>query len=52
MTERDSYEPGVPVPEDADPREARLPCWLTAAPPDPGGAASMVSQPVIGSQGA
>jgi hypothetical protein len=39
MSERDGYEPGVP-------------CRVAAAPPDPGGAASTVSQLVIVSQGA
>jgi hypothetical protein len=39
MSERDGYEPGAP-------------CWVAAAPPDPGGAASTVSQLVIASQGA
>ena len=52
MTERDGYEPGVPVPEARMQTRERLPCWVTAVLPDPGGAASMVSQPVIGSRGA
>jgi hypothetical protein len=39
MSECDGYEPGVP-------------CWVAAAPPDPGGAASTVSQLVVASQGA
>jgi hypothetical protein len=39
MSERDGSEPGVP-------------CWVAAAPPDPGGAASTVSQLVVASQGA
>jgi hypothetical protein len=39
MSERDGYQPGVP-------------CWVAAAPPDPGGAAFTVSQLVIASQGA
>jgi hypothetical protein len=30
MNERDSYQPGVP-------------CWVAAAPPDPGGAGPTVS---------
>jgi hypothetical protein len=37
MNERDGYQPGVP-------------CWVEAAPPDPGGAASTVSP--LASQGA
>jgi hypothetical protein len=52
MSERDGYEPGVPVPEARTQTRKRLPCWVTAAPPDPGGAASTVSQLVIGSRGA
>ena len=39
MSERDGYEPGVP-------------CWVAAAPPDPGGAASTVSRLAVASQGA
>jgi hypothetical protein len=39
MSERDAYELGVS-------------CWVAAAPADPGGAASPVSQLVIASQGA
>jgi hypothetical protein len=51
MSERDGYELGVPVPE-ARTQTRRLPCLVTAAPPDPGGAASTMSQLVIASQGA
>jgi hypothetical protein len=39
MGEPDGYQPGVP-------------CWVGTAPPDPGGAASTVSQLVIASRGA
>jgi hypothetical protein len=39
MSERDGYEPCVPA-------------SVAAAPPDPGGAASMMSQLVIASRGA
>jgi hypothetical protein len=39
MSELDGYEPGVP-------------CWVAAPPPDPGGAASMLSQLGIASRGA
>ena len=39
MSERDGYGPGVP-------------CWVGAAPPHPGGAASMVSRLMVASQGA
>jgi hypothetical protein len=52
MSERGGYEPGVPVPEARMQTRERLPCWVTAAPPDRGGAASTVSQLVIASQGA
>jgi hypothetical protein len=51
MSERDGNEPGVPVPEARTQTRERLPCWVTAALPDPGGAASTVSQLVIASQG-
>jgi hypothetical protein len=50
VSERDSYEPGVPVPEARTQTRERLPSWDTAAP-DPSGAASTVSQLVIASQG-
>ena len=43
MSERDGYEPGVLVPRRGR-RPERLPCRVTAAPPDPGSAASTVSQ--------
>jgi hypothetical protein len=51
MTERDGYEPGVPVPEarTLNPREA--PVLGDCSPTRPGGAASTVSQLVIASQG-
>ena len=52
MSERDGYEPGVPGPEARPQTREWLPCWVTAAPPDPGGATSTVSQLVIASQGA
>jgi hypothetical protein len=52
MSERDGYESVVPVPEARTQTRERLPCWVAAAPPDPGGAMSTVSQLVIASQGA
>jgi hypothetical protein len=52
MSERDGYEPGVPVPEARTQTRERPPFWVAAAPPDPGGAASTVSQLVTASQGA
>ena len=52
MSERDGHEPGVPVPEARTQTRKRLPCWVAAAPPDPGGAAATESQLVIDSQGA
>jgi hypothetical protein len=39
MNERDGYQPGVR-------------CWVAAAPPGPGGAASTVSRLVVVSRGA
>jgi hypothetical protein len=51
VSERDGYEPGVPVPEARTQTRERHPCLVTAALPDPGGAASTVSQLVIASQG-
>jgi hypothetical protein len=50
MSERDGFEPGVPVREARTQTRERLPCRVTAAPPDPGGAASTVSQLVVASQ--
>jgi hypothetical protein len=35
MSERDGYEPGVPVPEARTQTRERLPCWVTAAYPTP-----------------
>jgi hypothetical protein len=52
MSERDGFEPGVPVLEPRTQTRERLPCRVTAAPPDPGCAASTVNQLVIASQGA
>ena len=52
MSEREGHEPGVPVPEARTRTRERLPRRVTAAPPDPGGAASTVSQLVIASLGA
>jgi hypothetical protein len=52
MNERDGYQPGVPVPEARTQTRKRLPYWVATAPPDPGGAASTMSQLVIASQGA
>jgi hypothetical protein len=52
MSERDGYEPGVLVPEARTQTREWLPCWVTGAPPDPGGATPAVSQLVIASQGA
>jgi hypothetical protein len=52
MCEHDGYEPCVPVPEARAQTRERFPCWVTAALPDPGGAASTMSQLVIASQGA
>jgi hypothetical protein len=52
MSERDGYEPGVPVPEARTQTRKRLPCRVAAAPPDPGGAAPTMSQLLIASQGA
>jgi hypothetical protein len=52
MSERDGYEPALPVPEARTHTRERLPGWLTAALRDPGSAASTVSQLVIASQGA
>jgi hypothetical protein len=39
MNERDGYQSGVP-------------CWVGAAPPEPGGAAFAVSELVVASRGA
>ena len=52
MSDRDGYEPGVPVPEAGTQTREMLPCWVAAAPPDPGGATATASQLVIDSQGA
>jgi hypothetical protein len=52
VSERDGYEPGVPVPEARTQTRKRLPCRVVAAPPDPGDAASTIGQLVIASQGA
>ena len=51
MSEREGYEPGVPVPEARMQTREMLRCWVTAAPPDPRGAMSRVSQLVIAPQG-
>jgi hypothetical protein len=39
MSERDGFEPGVPVLEPRTQTRERLPCRVTADAPDPGGAA-------------
>jgi hypothetical protein len=52
MSERDGYEPDVPVPESRTQTRKRLPCWVAGAPLDPGGAAPTISQLVTASQGA
>jgi hypothetical protein len=52
MSERDGYEQGVPFPEARTQTRKRLPSWVAAAPPDPGGAAPTMSQLVIAPQGA
>ena len=52
MSERDGYEPGVPVPEARTQTGERLPCWVTAAPLEPRGAAFTVGTLVIASPGA
>jgi hypothetical protein len=52
MSERDGYVSGVPVPEARAQTRERLPCWVSVAPLDPGGAAFTVSRLVIGSEGA
>jgi hypothetical protein len=51
MSERDGHKPGVPVPRRGR-RPERGSRAGSAALPDPGGAASTVSQLVIASQGA
>jgi hypothetical protein len=51
VSERDGYEPGVPVPEVRTQTREAL-CRVTAAPPAPGGEASTVSQLVLALQGA
>ena len=51
MSERDGYEPGVPVPEARTQTREAL-CRVTAAPPTPRGEASTVSQLVFAWQGA
>jgi hypothetical protein len=52
MSERDGYEPDVPVPEARTQTRKRLLCWVAAASPDPGGTAPTISQLVTASQGA
>jgi hypothetical protein len=52
MSERDGDEPGVPIPEARTQTRKRLPCWVAAAPPDPGRAGPTMSQLVIASKGA
>jgi hypothetical protein len=50
MRDRDRYEPGVPAAAARTQTRGRLPCRVTAVPPDLGGAASTLSQLAIASQ--
>jgi hypothetical protein len=52
MSDREGYEPGVPVRDAGTRTRERLTWRVTATPPGRGGAASKLSQLVIASLGA